>query len=286
MSKEKLSSLSLGPVELNVKNLQKMKDFYTKILGLNILEEKNKTVTLGKKNTPLLILHNAVELNYPLPGEAGLYHFAILFSSRGDLARTVYQILKNSPEHFSGSGDHLVSEAFYFTDPEGNGIELYYDRDRSQWQWENKQIKMATLYIDPQEYLEKHIALEEKDTEIKMGHIHLKVGNIEKAREFYVNILGFDVTAELPNALFVSVDGYHHHIGMNTWESLGATERSDVLGLKTFSLTFNNKNEYEKIKEKLLENNISFEEKNNLLTLHDPWKNKIRIALMQLLPSF
>jgi catechol 2,3-dioxygenase len=209
------------------------------------------------------------------PTHAGLYHFAIVFASRGDLARIIYRVLSQKPQHFTGSADHLVSEAFYFTDPEGNGIELYYDRDRSEWTWENNQVKMATLYIDPAEYLQKYIVLEEPNKEVKMGHFHLKVGDIQKAQKFYIDILGFDITAELPGALFISVGGYHHHLGLNTWESMGSPERNQSLGLEQLELILPNKQDLKWLKDRLKENDIHFIEDENSVLFHDPWKNKI-----------
>ncbi len=278
MAIPKISTINIGPVELNVNNLAFMRNFYSDILKLKIISESKSSVTLGKNNKPLITLHEREDLPPASHREAGLYHFAILFSSRKDLAETIHHILKNAPEHFSGSGDHLVSEAFYFYDPERNGIELYFDRDRTEWQWEKGQIKMATLYIDPVKYIQSNLVLEDTNTEVEMGHIHLKVGDIAKAKAFYVNILGFEVTAELPGALFVSVGGYHHHIGMNTWESLEAEERYDSLGLNRFDLILPEKVEFESIKESLKKNNINFQEETEYIQFFDPWKNQIRIS--------
>lgn len=270
-------NLTLGPVEIYVKNLERMKDFYTRHLGLEIIKDDTSSVSLGKDGKSLLNIY-ASDLSHSPPEDAGLYHFAILFSSRTELAKTIQRILRHAPEFFSGSGDHLVSEAFYFNDPEGNGIELYYDRDRSQWQWENNQIKMATLYINPAEYIQRYIVLEETHNQVQIGHIHLKVGDIEKARKFYVDILGFDVTASLPGALFVSIGGYHHHIGMNTWESLGAIERDETLGLKNFEIILNDQDEMIELKKRLATYHIPYTQSKNSLSFFDPWKNKIIIS--------
>jgi catechol 2,3-dioxygenase len=172
-----------------------------------------------------------------------------------------------------------VSEAFYFYDPEGNGIELYYDRDPKTWKWENGTIQMATLYIDPLEYIQRYIVLEEKDTKTAMGHIHLKVGDITVAKQFYVDVLGFEVTAELPSALFVSVDQYHHHIGMNTWESFGAEKRNESLGLASFEFILSEKQDVEKLKDRLQKHAIPFDQEGDTCTFRDPWNTQIRIGL-------
>jgi catechol 2,3-dioxygenase len=270
-----LSALKLGSIVLNVKDLAKMKDFYHIGMGLDVIKQAPTQIILGKEKKPLITLSHTMHLDVTDPTHAGLYHFAILFSSRGDLARMVYRILKKHPEKFSGSADHLVSEAFYFNDPEGNGIELYFDRDRSEWQWENNQVKMATIYLDPKKYLQKYIVLEEKNREIKMGHFHLKVGDLAKARNFYVDILGFDITAKLPGALFISVAGYHHHLGLNTWESLGAPLRDQSLGLEQLEFILKNQNDLQLLRDQLEKNAILFEDKSNSLLFHDPWNNKI-----------
>lgn len=268
-------SFSLGIVELHVKNLETMQMFYHDVMGLSVLSQSAGKVTLGIGNYSLLSLHQDPSLFSAHPSHAGLYHFAILFSSRGDLARTIHRILESTPNLFTGSADHLVSEAFYFNDPEGNGIELYYDRDRSAWKWKDGQVQMASLYIDPVSYIESYLPLEEKDSTTSMGHVHLKVGEIEKAKAFYVDALGFDVTARLPEALFISVDGYHHHIGLNTWESKGSGEREKTLGLKSFSFVFPDPKDLIGLKDKLQKTHISFLEESGKLIFHDPWKNQI-----------
>lgn len=275
-----ITSLSLGIVHLNGKDIVLLRDFYHEIIGLDILHEDSETVLLGTKEKTLLTLSSTSHLPINHSHQAGLYHFAIVYSSRGDLARTVHRILIKSPESFVGSADHLVSEAFYFSDPEGNGIELYYDKDRSLWQWENNQVKMASLYIDPVEYIKTYIVLEEKKSHQDMGHIHLRVGDIRTAKQFYKDILGFDVTAQVPGALFVSVGGYHHHIGMNTWESEGVGERVESLGLKHFEMIFSKEHDFISLKNRLKENNVTVFPVDNSFSFHDPWKNKITIILV------
>lgn len=279
MSKSSLN-LSIGAVELNVADLDLMRSFYHKVLGLDILKETPIRTELGANKKPLIILHHRVDLSHPHSGHAGLYHFAILYSSQGDLARAVYQVLKSTPQLFSGSADHLVSEAFYFNDPEGNGIELYYDRDRSLWQWENGQVRMATNYIDPANYLEQHLEKHDPESHSQMGHVHLKVGDIAKARQFYVDVLGFDVTAEMPSALFISVGGYHHHIGMNTWESSGAEKRTETHGLKNIEFILPTQSDFDHLKHRLEKHTIPFQSENKAITFADPWNNSIRARII------
>ncbi|HAN23267.1 MAG TPA: glyoxalase, partial [Microbacterium ginsengisoli] len=150
-------------------------------------------------------------------------HTAILFESRAALAAALYSVARHAPQTFTGSADHLVSQAFYFTDPEGNGIELYWDRARTAWSWTHGQVEMATLYLDPNAFLSEHLteqaaAGSTAGDAASVGHVHLSVGDVATARAFYVDTLGFDATASMGNqALFVSAGGYHHHMAMNVW---------------------------------------------------------------------
>ncbi|CAN5115602.1 VOC family protein [soil metagenome] len=270
-------SLQICASTLNVLSLSRMEQYYRDIVGLEILERDEKKAIFGHGKRQILILKYEPDLQFPTPMSAGLYHNAIVFTSRGILARTLLQILQKSPKTFTGSADHLVSETFYFTDPEGNGLELYFDRDKSTWEWEQGKIKMASIYLDPRRYIQEYASTANSE-EKHIGHIHLKVGDIEKAKQFYVSILGFDMTAEMPSALFVSVGGYHHHLGMNTWESYGASKRAVTLGLKEFELQLANQRDIQKLKERLTTNKIVFHEQEKSIIVDDPWNNKMIIT--------
>jgi len=174
---------------------------------------------LGRGTTPVLVLHHTPGLPRPARNQAGLFHTAILFDDEADLAASVLSTARHPQSQFVGSADHLVSIAFYFTDPEGNGIELYVDRDRSQWTYRGGRVLMDTLHLDAQDFLRSHLteqaALGLHDAEAKVGHVHLQVGDIAMAKDFYADALGFATTFEAPGALFVSAGGYHHHLAMN-----------------------------------------------------------------------
>lgn len=268
-----------GCVQLHVHNLKLLREFYTEVLGLTVVRERDNVVELGIKTTPLLILNANLTLARANESDAGLYHFAILFESRGDLARTLSKVLRMRPELFSGSADHLVSEAFYLNDPEGNGIELYFDREKTMWEWDGRHIKMASIYLDPNSYLEEYVTLEEENSSLRMGHFHLKVGNIQEAKRFYVDVLGFDVTAEYPGALFLSVGGYHHHVGLNTWESKNAGKRAETLGLKAIEFLLPNLGILESVEKRLQEKDIEFQKEPNSLRFRDPWSNMITMTI-------
>lgn len=269
-----MKKLSITGVSLNVQNLTIMTTFYHEVLGLDILTQTINTTILGRKETPLITLYLAHELKRAAEAESGLYHFAILFSSQKQLAQTLLNIFQITPHLFTGSADHLVSEAFYFNDPEGNGIELYWDRDSSDWEWINDEVKMGVTYIDPNEYLTLHLTKNDNDDSKKIGHIHLKVGNLTEAQKFYVDILDFEVTAKLPQALFVSVDKYHHHIGLNTWESEESGKRSTSLGLHSFQIELPD-DEVISLEKRLSDNNILYQKGPLRLVFHDPWNNTI-----------
>lgn len=266
------SSLSIAPSTLAVADLRRMAAFYHEHVGLDVLEQTKERVILGRAHTAVIELIARPALAYAAPGSAGLFHNAILFSARGDLARTVGGLIASTPQLYSGTGDHLVSEAFYFNDPEGNGLELYFDRPSDTWHWENGQVKMDTLYIDPVGYIQSH-ASEYDGGDRKIGHIHLKVGDIARAREFYIDMLGFDITADIGSALFVSVAGYHHHIGLNTWLSTGAPRRGETLGLAHVEINLASEADVATLAQRLEQHAAPFTYDHGQLRVTDPWNN-------------
>ncbi|HEV7952095.1 MAG TPA: VOC family protein, partial [Candidatus Saccharimonadales bacterium] len=260
--------------QLYVGELSKMTKFYKEQVGLNVLESSTDKVLLGHDQTRIIELVEKTKLLHEPAHSAGLFHNAILFSSQGALSRAVGEIIMATPQLYSGTGDHLVSEAFYFNDPEGNGVELYYDRPTSEWQWVNGQIVMDTLYIDPIAYIQTH-ASKRPESHKKLGHIHLKIGDIEQARQFYVTLLGFTVTADIGSALFVSVAGYHHHIGLNTWLSKGADKRMPSLGLSAVTITLMNESDVSNLAVRLENARYPFRHVNGKIHVADPWNNSL-----------
>lgn len=270
-------NLRIKPSRLYVKNLQKVAAYYQGIVRLEALESTTSHVVLGHDQTPVLELISKPEYkNAPLPS-AGLFHNAIVYTSRAELARTVYNILGHEPSSFEGSADHLVSEAFYFHDPELNGLELYYDRPKETWQWQNGQIKMDTLYLDPEAFI-AHYGSDIPDTSLELGHVHLRVGDVPIARTFYVELLGFDATADMGSALFVSVGGYHHHMAMNTWQSKGVGPRVPGLGLAEVKLILPTDGSIDTLANRLAASKLPFEHKKGDLHVDDPWGNKLVFA--------
>lgn len=269
------NDLKLAPSELYVNNLAKMTEFYHEVAGLDFLDKLSSYVVLGFDNTPIIKLTAKPDLmNAPFPS-AGLFHNAIVYNSRSQLSVAVKNILFKSPQYYTGTGDHLVSEAFYFNDPEGNGLELYFDRPRSEWQWHDGRIKMDTLYIDPENYISQYLGADSETDEKHLGHVHLRVGDIPNARKFYVDMLGFDITFDMPSALFLSVGGYHHHIGANTWMSQGAGVRTPALGLAEFDINLPSDDDLANLSDRLQKFEYKYTGKNGRIEVADPWGNNI-----------
>lgn len=267
-------SLKLAPSELFVADLQSMTAYYKDIVGLSVIESTKNSVTLGQNQSQVIKLVSKPKLAFAPQHSAGLFHNAVVFDSRGDLAQSAGNVIVQNPQGFIGTGDHLVSEAFYFNDPEGNGLELYFDRPRETWEWRDGHVKMDTLYIDPLKYINKH-ASDKSDSDVKLGHVHLKVGDITNARLFYVNILGFNITAAVPGALFVSIGGYHHHLALNTWMSQGVGRRAKTLGLSEVSISLAGNDDISQLAARLEENSYLFTYLSGVIRVNDPWGNAL-----------
>ncbi|WP_411720167.1 VOC family protein [Mycetocola sp.] len=282
---------SMGAVTLRVGDLEKMAAYYSRAFSMEPLEEvsRGKEVhrVLGRGQTPLVKLVHTPNLPGVDRRQAGLFHTAFLFESPESLAATVYRSAQEPSGSFVGSSDHLVSEAFYFTDPEGNGVELYTDRDRSLWIHDGSEIRMTTSFLDPNTYLQKNLtqsALDAGPTLAgKVGHIHLQVGDVDTAKAFYVDALGFETTQTgYPGALFASAGGYHHHIAMNIWNSQGAGPRAASLGLGDVAITASSADDLEALQGRLKNRSIPFGSDGRSVTVTDPWGTRVTVALSDL----
>jgi catechol 2,3-dioxygenase len=219
---------SMGPVRLTVADLESVRDFYRDAIGLAELDSSNGVVRMGTaepSDPPVVELVGEPDAPPRPRGTSGLFHLAILVPSRPDLARALQRVAE-ADWHLSGASDHLVSEALYLSDPEGNGIELYRDRPREEWPVRDGTLQMATLPLDLDGVLgelRREDASAGMPSGTRIGHVHLNVGDLDAAEAFYSGTLGFDVTVRgYPGALFVSAGGYHHHLGLNTWAGEGA----------------------------------------------------------------
>lgn len=233
--------MQIGAVRLNVADVDGVRDYYERAVGLRTLEQANGVVRLGTDDTALVELHARPDAPRRPPGTTGLFHLAILVPSRVELARALRRVA-DARRPLTGASDHLVSEAIYLRDPEGNGIEIYRDRPRDEWAYADGDLQMDTLPLDIDGVFGELDATEplrsEVPSETRMGHVHLQVADLAAAEEFYAGVLGFEVTVRgYPGALFVSSGGYHHHVGLNTWAGEGApAPPPGSLGLAEFAI--------------------------------------------------
>ncbi len=270
---------TLGHVRLIVADLSRAIGFYTDVLGLQLLSESGQSVQLGTDTgKALVVLSEKPDAPPRLSHTTGLYHFAILVPGRQDLALALQRIT-DWGYPLQGASDHLVSEALYLSDPEGNGIEIYADRPRDKWQWSDGQLTLATVPLDLNELL-KELTM---DTEprrgmvagTRIGHIHLHVADLEETESFYRRTLGFDLVARYgPSAAFVSAGGYHHHIGLNTWAGVGAAAPPlHALGLDHFTLKLPNEAAIHALQNHLYASQIPFTAEHDGVSLRDPANN-------------
>jgi catechol 2,3-dioxygenase len=271
-----------------VGDLELMSSYYANALALEPIEERARATevhrVLGRGQTPMVRLVATPGLPAVDPRQAGLFHTAFLFDDAPALAATVLRAAQDPRSRFTGSSDHLVSEAFYFTDPQGNGVELYVDRERSQWQYRNGELQMATLYLDPNAYLQRHLDENTVATVVqtsgRVGHVHLQVGDIPTARAFYVDALGFETTVgTYPGALFASAGGYHHHIAMNTWNSAGAGPRAAGLGLGDVAITVPGRDDLDALAARLAHHALPCAADGRAIVVADPWGTQVTVAL-------
>jgi catechol 2,3-dioxygenase len=220
----------LGRVRLQVADLDRSILYYQSVLGMRVIDRTPDSATLGPNGDDRVIVelrHYPSARSVPQRGLLGLYHFAILLPDRAALGRFIAHLAEIGAR--AGMSDHAVSEAVYLTDPDGLGIEVYADRPRDAWKYDERQIYMTTRNLDADDLI--RAARGEKWTGMPagttLGHVHLYVDDIAKATAFYHDALGFDkVVWSYPGALFLSAGGYHHHLGTNTWAA-GAVRATD-----------------------------------------------------------
>lgn len=282
------AAAGMGAPTLRVGDLELMTSYYEEALVFAPLEERvvDGLVhrVLGRGTTPLLRLVHTPDLPVAGPRQAGLFHNAFLFGDETSLSATVLRAAQHPRGRFAGSADHLVSEAFYFTDPEGNGVELYRDRPRDQWVWEDGSVRMDTIGLDPNAYLRTHVTQDALAAGAELpgtvGHVHLQVGDLAAAKAFYVDAIGFEATlTDFPGALFVSAGGYHHHLAMNVWNSRGAGPRAASLGLAQVAVTVPGREDLDAIAGRLRTSGIPFADDGRSITARDPWDTQVTVAL-------
>ena len=264
----------LGTICLRVRELLRSVDFYTSILGFRLIDCDPQIARLGVGDDCLLILRENPS-SRPAPRTAGLYHFAVLVPTRIDLARSIrHLIMTNTP--LQGFADHLVSEAVYLADPDGNGIEIYRDRTRDKWPYRDGQLLMATDPLNVSRLLDE-LNEEEADwngfaPETAIGHVHLQVSDLAQSVLFYQETLGLDLVQRYgPSAAFLSAGGYHHHVGVNTWSGIGIPPAPpEATGLIWFSIDLPERDAYEQFVQRLAASPTTSEAHEQGLLLRDP----------------
>jgi len=277
---EKLhSETKLGYVNLGVSDLPRSIDYYQQSIGLKLAVEDGTHAYLGAGGENLLAL-TELPGAVRIPRRSGLYHFALLTPSRKALGKSLRNLIDTGTE-IQGGADHLVSEAIYLADPDGNGIEIYRDRPREEWMDENGQLKMATDPLDFQGVLESANGSNGSwgglESATRLGHMHLHIAYLEQSVDYYEHVIGFDFLMNyMGSAAFLSAGGYHHHIGLNTWNGVGAQPNPpDATGLQYFTVNLFNQDERKKLVERLDQAEWSYEEREMGIFVRDPSENGI-----------
>jgi catechol 2,3-dioxygenase len=273
--------LHIGAIGLAVRNLEGLTAFYRDALGLAVLDRSETGATLGAGGVPFVHLEHRPDAKPDDQREAGLYHTAFLMPTRPDLARWVRHVARTRVS-LTGASDHAVSEAFYLDDPEGNGIEVYYDRPAGTWEWTGSNLKITTDPLDIDDILHETPATAGypgAPDGMRIGHVHLRVGDVARAEAFYRDGLGLDVTRRRHGASFMSSGRYHHHIASNVWHSAGARQRDPQRGgLSWLAFETADGSAFAEAKDNLTKAGIPLAESSNSLTTTDPWGTQLRIV--------
>ncbi len=272
---------AVGTVRLLVSDLHQAREFYQRAIGFQAAELEDGTLVLGVPGErPLIELSGDPSAASLHRRATGLYHLAIRVPSRRDLALALVR-LAEARWPLDGASDHLVSEALYLSDPDGNGIEIYRDRPCEQWPRAGDRLEMATLALDLRDLLgeldESSVPQPLAPAGTRIGHVHLQVADLAAAEAFYADILGFEAMVRgYPGALFVSAGGYHHHIGLNTWHSLGAgAPPPGAIGLRSFAVELPSQRELEVLLERVSSAGIEIDHGAGGALIRDPAGNGI-----------
>jgi catechol 2,3-dioxygenase len=271
----------VSDVTLTVADLGRSTSFYEQVLGLETIAREGPEVSLGAGDRTIVRLVHDPKAE-PARGTARLYHFAILFPSRADLARALLRLVATRWP-IDGASDHLVSDAIYLADPERNGIELYRDRPRSEWPFANGQLQMATLPLDVPKLLREAPGdgSQGAPAGTTLGHIHLHVNDIDKAERFYRDVVGLDLMARYgDSASFLSAGGYHHHVAVNVWGTEGAGPAvSGALGLRWYRITVPDPMALVALEQRLASAGVAFQREDGATRFRDPAGHTLVVAV-------
>ena len=271
--------MRIGAVRLKVRDLEAVSKFYQTVLGLSPIGAEDRRMTLGTGARPLLELVGDPALAPRDPRQAGLFHIAFLMPTRADLARWLAHA-SAVPVPLQGASDHIVSEAIYLADSDGNGIEVYADRPVSRWHGPNGEIRMTTDPLDVQDLLKSAEGTEWSGFPEGgiIGHVHLQVGDTGAANRFYRDVLGFDIATRYPGASFYGSGGYHHQLAGNVWNSRRAGPRPEgMAGLDQIEILIRDAVDLASIAERAESAGIEITNDGGI-TLHDPWGTAIALT--------
>jgi catechol 2,3-dioxygenase len=267
----------LGTVRLTVTDLHRSIAFYERSLGLQVRSrDGEERAMLGTAADELLEL--VAEPGARTPGRhAGVYHFALLYADRRELSRALHR-LATTRTPIQGASDHGVSEAIYLPDPDGNGIELYADRPREQWpppQGPGERVGMYTVALDVASLFDL-VADDEIPAQaapgLRVGHVHLHVGDVQRAVAFYSDVLGFDVMVDMPSASFLAAGGYHHHLAVNTWRGEGVpAPPAGTVGLREWELVLPTERDVADARFRAVAAGLRIDERPGGFVVRDPW---------------
>jgi catechol 2,3-dioxygenase len=270
------ATLRLGAVELAVRDLNRALTWYRRALGLRLRGLRPEGADLGDGDETTVVLHEDPRAA-PAGRHAGLYHYALLYPSREELARAVVRLAATRAP-IQGASDHRTHEAIYLADPDGNGIELAADRPREQWPEDLRYARgpapldlaalLATIAGEPPRPC--------VGDGLRIGHLHLHVGDVDEGLRFYRDALGFELQAHLGSAAFVSAGGYHHHLGFNVWNGTGVGPApAHTAGLRSWTVQLPTRADIDAVRSRVHAAGVPEEPREGGFLVRDPWQNAV-----------
>ncbi len=274
------AALTLGPVHLTITDLERAIAWYERALGLRVHASEGRTAELGDGERSVLVLYEDPDAA-PAGRHAGLYHYALLYPTRAALARAALRLAATRTP-IEGASDHHTHEAIYLPDADGNGIELAWDRPRAAWPADlgyggrPDPLDFASLMATVEgEEPAPHV-----DPGLRIGHLHLHVGDVEQAIAFYCGLVGFEVQVNLGSAAFVSAGGYHHHLGLNVWRGQGVgAPPAHTVGLRHWTVGLPQSADVDGVRARLERAGVATTDAETGFEVDDPWSIRLRVEV-------
>jgi catechol 2,3-dioxygenase len=270
------AALRLGPVDLTVADLDRAVAWYQRALGLRVHRHDPTEAELGDGTQTVVVLHED-PVARPAGRHAGLYHYALLYPRREELARAALRLMATRTP-IEGASDHRTHEAIYLPDADGNGIELAADRARDQWP-PDLGYAGGPAALDTESLLGTvagEAPAEQVREGLRMGHLHLHVGDVDDALAFYRDLLGFEERANLGSAAFVSAGGYHHHLGFNVWRGRGVGPPPEhTVGLRHWTVELPTAGDVAVVRRRVEEAGLATEPVGGGFIVRDPWQTAV-----------